>query len=414
MRNLILVTYSFPPENNIGALRPRGLAKYLPFYGWEVFVITPVSVSARDPRYNVFETLPNLKERLDYRRKKQSPDFNRVLIKPPFFKQILFSLFEIIPFPDSKGGWVFYGVYTGKHIIKQKKIDAIISTYSPASSHLIAHKLKKLYPEIKWIADFRDLWSHNPFHVRNRINQFFIEKMEKKILSNVDILTTVSEPLAQQLKTFLKKETFIIPNGFDPEDYDFDSKIDDKFSITYTGSLYSGERNPEMFFIALRKILQDDNTSFINFEVNFYCKHSEILENMIKKYNLMGIVKQNGIIPKNEVIKKQKSSQILLLLNRNLAIDRGVYTGKLFEYLGARRPILATGYRESVVKDLLEETGAGVYCYEQQQIYEALKNWYKEWKIHRIVHYKGKEEKIMLYSHKKMAEKFAMLLEKRI
>jgi len=412
MKKLLLITYFFPPSNNVGAIRAKGIAKYLPSFGWDVFILTPLTFSERDNKYKVIETYPPFREKLGYFKRKLFIDYNKIVYKPPFYKSF-FSIFnEILPIPDTKKGWILYGVYSGREIIKKENISAIISVYSPATCHVIGYKLKREFPHIKWIADFRDLWLFNPFSSYNKLNKFFIRKIERKILAISDFLTTVSEPFAKQLKDSYNKESFPIPNGFDPEEFNFKCSIDNKFSITYTGSLYSGERNPERLFLVIKKMVCEDKKMKENLEINFYSKYEPFIEKLIKKYGLEEVVKQKGIIPREEVIKKQKSSQILLLLNRNFIEDKGVYTGKLFEYLGARRPILAIGHKESVVKDLIKETNAGVYCWEEQHLYHTLKDWYKEWKLKKIVEYKGIEDKVNLYSHKSMAEKFAFVLEK--
>lgn len=413
VKNVILITYSFPPDKNIGAIRPRGLAKYLPHYDWNVFVITPLSLLPRDPEFNVIETYPSFRQKLGYLKTKSVFDHNRVLFRPPLYLRFFFGFLELIPFPDSKSGWIYPAVYSGTKLTSQKQVNAIISTYSPASSHFIAYKLKKMFPHTTWIADFRDLWSHNPFRKLGRFGVILFEKIEKRILCDANFITTVSEPLAFELKRLHEKKTVVIPNGFDPEEYDFTIGLDAKFSIIYTGSLYHQQRNPEILFMIIKKIFSEDNSARYDFRVHFFGNFSEELQTLIRKYSLEEIVKQEGFLPRKDVLKKQKSAQILLLLNRNLPQDIGVYTGKLFEYFGAKRPILAIGYKDSVVKDILEETKAGVYCYQQEQIYQALKNWYFEWKKNKMVKYHGINDKINLYSHKMMAKKFAVLLEEK-
>ncbi|MCX7704822.1 MAG: hypothetical protein N2115_01005 [bacterium] len=409
MKNVMLITYCFPPDKNIGALRPRGLAKYLPHFGWNVFVITPLSLLPRDSMFNIIETYPTLRNQLGCLKRKQKLDFNRVSFKTPLHKRIFSGFLELIPFPDSKNGWILHGTYTGIRLLKEKRIDAIISIYSPASSHFIAHRIKKFFPCVKWIADFRDLWALNSMHTYVWPKNRLLEKLEKSVLRNADFLTTVSVPLALELEKLHKKQAFAIPNGFDHEEYDFTTNLDNKFSITYTGSLYPKERDPEILFIAVKRLLAEEISAHENIEVKFYGRFNNELDRLIKKHNLEKQVKQMGMVPREDILRKQKSSQILLL---NLPEDRGVYTGKLFEYLGAKRPILAIGYKESVVRNILEETNAGIYCFEEQQIYRALKGWYTEWKINKMVTYTGREDRINFYTHRMMASRFAELLDR--
>ncbi|MCM8816210.1 MAG: hypothetical protein NC913_01685 [Candidatus Omnitrophica bacterium] len=408
MKSVILITYSFPPDRNIGAIRPRGLAKYLPHFGWNVFVITPLSDLPRDPKFNVIETYPSFRQKFGYWKKKIAVDYNRVSFQPPLYNRLLSYFCEIIPFPDTKKGWGVQAVFAARQIILRSKIDALISFYRPASSHFVAHKLKSLFPDLFWIADFGDLWSHNQIHEPVGAKLFLLERLEKRIISNADIITTVAAPWAEELKKLHNKESFAIPFGFDPDEYNLEIELDDKFSITYTGSLYQQEKNPEILFMAIKKIFSEYTSARSDFRVHFYGKFNERLQNLINKFGLEEIVKQKGLVPREVVLRRQKSSQTLLLSTpKNI----GCIPGKFFEYLGARRPILAIGYEDSVVKDLLEDTKAGVYCWKFEQVYHVLKDWYFEWKKEKIVKYHGIEEKILSYSHKEMAKKFSRLLE---
>lgn len=111
-------------------------------------------------------------------------------------------------------------------------------------------------------------------------------------------------------------------------------------------------------------------------------------------------------------IIEQQQSQLLLLLNWNDPKELGIYTGKVFEYLAARRPILSIGYtRGGVVKELLDQTKAGVHCASEADLREYLLKAYQEYKELGAVQYRGVDVEILKYSHKEMARKFAEVLE---
>ena len=105
----------------------------------------------------------------------------------------------------------------------------------------------------------------------------------------------------------------------------------------------------------------NDDININDFEINFYGNYDSWLKDMVANYSLQEYVNLNQIIPRGEVIKKQRESQILLLLNWNDPKETGIYTGKIFEYLAAGRTILSIGAVSGVVGELLEQTKAGVF-----------------------------------------------------
>lgn len=108
---------------------------------------------------------------------------------------------------------------------------------------------------------------------------------------------------------------------------------------------------------------------------------------------------------------KERESQLLLLLNWNNPKEHGVYTGKVFEYLATRRPILAVGAPKGVLSILMQETGAGVHVSNLSSLKKALANYYKEYENTGQVIYRGKEKSVNKYSHFEMARKFAKTLD---
>lgn len=101
---------------------------------------------------------------------------------------------------------------------------------------------------------------------------------------------------------------------------------------------------------------------------------------------------------------------MLLLLLWDHPSEVGVYTGKLFEYLASKRPILAIGGPKGVVNELLERTEAGSFVSSVEDIKHAITNYYNEYKLTGRVSYKGNTLQIEKYSQKEMANKFAEVL----
>ena len=160
-----------------------------------------------------------------------------------------------------------------------------------------------------------------------------------------------------------------------------------------------------MLFEALKNLISDGVIDPERVEVRFYGSQDPWLFDEIRNANLDGIVKVFGSVPRDQALQRQRESQLLLLLLWNNPQEKGVYTGKVFEYLAAGRPIIALGGpNESVVKDLLNETQAGHYILSLEDLEIVLSKYYSEY-VRTGAIPRTKESAIMKYSHLEMAKK---------
>lgn len=339
--------------------------------------------------------------------KRTSTSFVKFSISP-----LLYFLREIIAYPDKEKNWKFPAIKAAEQFLQKEKIDAIISSSPPVTSHVIAKVLKSKY-RIPWIADLRDLWIQNHNYQYGPVRKLFEKRLELKTLKVADALVTVSPVWAEDLKTLHKRKVvYTITNGFDPDDVS-KGRVDltSKFTITYTGQIYTGKQDPSKLFAALKDLISDGTISPNDVEVRYYGPMNELLDREIEEYGLSAIAKQYGILPRDISLEKQRESHVLLLLSWEDVQEKGVYTGKVFEYLAAQRPILTTGGTgDDVVKKLLDETKAGVYCKNIEEIKNSLYHFYLEYKKGKNVSYKGDIEKINKYSYREMAKKNAEIL----
>ena len=405
--------------------RIPGLAKYLPEFGWQPVILTAPSPLDEQPapelrlietpyhdilgfwkrlfRLNPDEDITNqVKRRLGVNPKKS------------FVDSLITLGGEVIGYPDLQRGWKPFAVKAGDELLQQEDINAIISSFSPVTSHLIAKELKIKY-KIPWIADLRDLWSQNHNYHYGRLRKFLDRRLELKTLSVADALVTVSPLWAEELRALHKREVvYTITNGFDPDKMN-KGQIDltSKFTITYTGVIYTGKQEPSKLFAALKDLISDGTINPKDVEVRFYGPEIVWLSSEIEEYGLSAIVKYYGMQPQEIAFEKQRESQLLLLLNWNDPRVSGWYPQKVFEYLGARRPILAIGgFGNDVVDRLLDETKAGMYCKTVEDIKNNLRELYSEYKRKGKISYHGDIAKINKYSHREMARKFAEVLDR--
>ena len=174
-------------------------------------------------------------------------------------------------------------------------------------------------------------------------------------------MTTVSNPLAEQLRTFHGKNVSVLTNGFDEDDYHYEAMANKagKFRIVYTGNIYRCKQDPSLLFRALKDLISEGFIQKSELEIDFYGRELNEAKRISHKMNMGENVYFPGMVSYKESIQKQSEANILLLLEWADKRIKGVYTGKIFEYLGARKPILAIGPKRGVVEKLLRETGAG-------------------------------------------------------
>jgi glycosyltransferase involved in cell wall biosynthesis len=276
---------------------------------------------------------------------------------------------------------------------------------------MIGHKAKEMFG-CPWIADLRDLWSQN-LAQGNDLVRLLERLVERKTLREADALVSVSEPWADRLREcYPKKSVFSITNGFDADDFrPKPEALTPTFTITYTGRLYEGKRDPTPLFEAIQELIQDGELSREGVQARFYGPIEPWLPALVRSFGLEDVVDVAGTISRDEALRRQRESQVLLMLCWSDIRETGQHTGKVFEYLGARRPVLAIGGSRGVVTDLLEQTRSGVHARTKEEIKDTLRRWYAEHRQTGRVLYRGDERKIHAYTHEQMAAKFADVLE---
>ena len=420
MPRVLVITYHFPPRPSIGSLRTGGLVKYLPQFGWDPVVLAPQLPAGTRPAVRLIETdyrdvLTDVKARLGMSRSRGLHDqlglsFSTVPGSPRWHTRMIDWIASMITFPDDTKGWIPFGKSALDELARTEKIDLIITSSPPITTNLLGAYAKKVF-KCPWIADLRDLWAGPPSPLMR--NAFLQKRLELKTLGQADALVTVSDQWADFLRArYNTKPVSCIVTGFDAEDQDGPAcQLTRHFSITYAGNLYGGRRDPTPLFQALQELFQQGRMSPEFVRVRFYGSGDSWLHALIERYGLQAVVEVNGIIPRNEVLQRQKESQILLLLAMNLATDEGCYPGKLFEYLAARRPIMAIGGLKGATSELLTKTGAGMQLFSTEEIRNFLLTAYQQYRDHGSVPYAGVASEVEQYTHRDMTRKFGELLD---
>ncbi len=418
---VLIITYHFPPRPSVAGLRMRGLAKYLPEYGWEPAILTPELPEAPERQFRVVQTAYPGDVYARWKTKfglKAEKDFLDQVKVPRAWRESNSSIVSrlailarsLIAYPDEQRGWRQFAVGEGSALLEKERFDVMLSSSFPATCHLIAHELKNQHG-IPWIANFQDPWTQNHYYSYTRAGRFFERRLEVKTLSNADALVIVSEPWAEKLRLLHhEKKVYVIKNGYDPDEV-VSAPLTSKFTITYTGRIYQEKQDPNPLLRAISEVVSCGEMNREHVDIRFVGSPEHLIEKEIKRLGLEDIVSLSPQVPRHIALEKQRESQVLLLLNWDDPGEVGVHTAKIFEYLAARRPILAIGGPRSVVSELLEETGAGIHAQGHEHLKRVLMSFYEDYMNRGHVVYSGREECIAKYSHREMAKRFASLMD---
>jgi glycosyltransferase involved in cell wall biosynthesis len=378
LKKVLIITYYWPPSGGAGVQRTLHFAKCLGDYNCIPYLLTVDPAYASYPvideslksivpsNLNVtytksFEAL-NILSAVAGKDKVPYGGFTNQK-KSSFFQDVLKWIRGNFFIPDARVGWVKYATQKAAELIREHQIDCILISSPPHSSQLIGLKLKKEFPHLKWVADLRDPWT-DIYYYKELLHTNWAKKkdlaIEKKVLERADSILVVSNYIKyafaeKSLKVNVDKIN-VLPNGFDENDFLIEeSKSDDKFYITYVGTMADSYK-PAVFFEALSKLITANNLDHLVFRfVGSVPQHiKEQLQELKINAEFIGHVKHQ------EAVKFMKQTNLLLLVIPDAPGAEGILTGKLFEYLGAKKRIIGIGPSNGDAATILKECNAGV------------------------------------------------------
>ena len=284
--------------------------------------------------------------------------------------------------PDSRIGWNYFAFKKAKEIIKNNKIDYVITTGPPHSSHLIGQKIYDKY-KLKWIVDLRDPWSEL-FYLKSKFRFNFSKKMndrlEHKVLENADaIITTVGDRYHKILNSKISNPNKIhkIYNGYDKLNYDkIKETKPNKFNIVFTVVL-SKNHNYEIFLKILRIL------SPIKQNLNMvFTLAGRIDDNITKLYSNEIELINKGYVNHDNAISIIKSSHLLINFNYKDTEETDMISGKLIEYLASGTPIInfSNSANESQEVLKLSPKSFNANTNSIKLVIDFIKSEYNDWK----------------------------------
>lgn len=428
MKKVLIITYYWPPTGGAGVQRWLKFSKYFRKFGWEPIIYTPSNPDFPINDDTLLKDIPadltvlktQITEPYDiYRkimRKKKTETVNQGFLSEGKENTLLQSAMIWVRgnffIPDARKFWIKPSVSYLSDYIKQHKIDAVISTGPPHSMHLIAMGLKQKF-NIPWIADFRDPWTQIDFYSQLKLSNWADskhKKLERQVLTQANKVVTVSPTCGTDLEKLGNRKVDVITNGFDTDDFKFSSDLKqlDGFLFHHIGAL-NKDRNPYTLWKVLGDLCREHADLKKDLVIKFTGKTDAIAFESLKQHGIIDNAQKTDYLPHSEVVKLMAQSPILLLPLNNTPNNGGVLSGKLFEYLAAKRPIFGIGLPEADAAAILNSTQAGtmVHFDDYEGTKKAVLDLYQKYKANQLSINSSSIDK---YSRENCAKDYAVLL----
>ena len=439
-RKVLIITYYWPPGGGAGVQRWLKFTKYMRDYGYE-----PVIYTAENPEYptvdeslsaDVPEHLTILKTRVWepyqlykwFTFQKKGHRINAGFLnkdkKKGLVERISVWIRGNLFIPDARRFWIKPSIRYLARYLKQHPVSLLVSTGPPHSMHLIACSVAEKM-RIPWLADFRDPWTKIDFYQDLMLGYRADRKhhrLERKVLQSANAVSVVSNEMKSQFEEMGARNISVIPNGFDPDDFEAPgekkqtgSLTDQKFSLTHIGTIVPS-RNPYSLWQVLSELVKENQDMANDLLVRLVGAADFSVHRSVEETNLGSWVQISDYVPHQEAVGLLKKSQVLLLLINDTPNAKGILTGKFFEYMNAGRPILAIGPKDGEADHILQETGTGqlIDFKDRDELKKIILDYYHKYQQEQL---EVRSQNIHKYSRKsltgRMTELFTKLLSDR-
>jgi len=439
---VLIVTYYFPPAGGPGVQRVTKFIRYLEEFGWTPIVLAPENPEYQAQDASLAKELPadlivrkapifepyDLYRKFTGMKKGVSLDVavnTRDQSKRTFKQRIAEFIRATFFIPDARIGWYRNAVREGEKIINEYPISAIYSSSPPYSVSLVARKLARK-SGIPWVAGFRDPWTGFESSTPDRwfIPAMIDKKLERSVFRDAKLIDIAWKGImldARGKYPELPESKFVhIPNGFDSNDFSEPNierrsqrQSGSKFTITHSGSLY-GPRNPKTFLEAIKRLIARGEIDKENVCLRFVGRSGPEIDVMLADPEISMMVEKINYVPHTEAVRLVSDSDILLLIVDDTETTKHIVPGKVYEYLGAMRPLIALAPPEGAIGDLLRETSGGEIIKQSdiEQISRSILSLYRRWERGENLSSTMNTDAIKKYERREATRKLASLFDR--
>ena len=417
-----MITYYWPPAGGSGVQRWLKFVKYLPS-----FDVTPVVYTVKDPDYaiedesllsEVSSDVQVIRESIwepnsilsKFNPKEQQKSAGFIDPNPSFLGRQIQYVRANFFIPDARKFWIKPSVKKLTPFVLENDIDVVITTGPPHSLHIIGAELKKR-TGVKWLADFRDPWTNIDYFHSLPLTQKAKERhcqLETMVLEQADAVTVVGKSMKEEFSD-RNDHVNVLTNGFDETSQAEEVFLDKKFSICHIGMM-NADRNPLILWQALQELSEESADFKKDLVVKLIGKCDQEVYQSVSDFGLTNHVSFVAYVPHKDVMRFQRSAQVLLLAVNNVPSSKSLITGKIFEYLQSQRPVVGIGPVDGDFAAILNETGAGqVVDFEDLvSLKELISKYYR---LYRSGKLKGEARNIDRYHRKHLSKDLAGILK---
>lgn len=375
---ILIITYYWPPAGGPGVQRWLKFAKYLPEFGWKPIIYTPENPSYPLLDESLMKDVPadleivrtkiwepyQLAEKLNKSNKKFKAGQFDVGNNQSWKSKLSIWVRGNFFIPDARVFWVKPSTEFLEQYLKINNIKTIVTSGPPHSMHLIGLNLKKKFPDLKWIADFRDPWTEISYYKHLKLTNKSDKKhrhLESEVFKNADITLATSYTDAENFRKN-GANAICITNGFDESDSNTQtlkpSNPQTQFTLSYIGVLEQ-LRNPENLWKALDNLVKTNSDFAESFKLKFVGRIDDKILETLEKSSLKNHIQNLGYVSHDKAVDEMGKSSLLLITNFPSDSSKGIIPGKIFEYLATGKQIISFGPNEADVSKILDETKAG-------------------------------------------------------
>lgn len=386
-QNALIVCFTFPPYPGIGGRRWAKFAKYLVKNGWDIQVLAAKKEkSGKSPWADDLELY---KENIHY----LPAGYPLILTEIPetFFQKIRYKLAWTYVKLITRGNYFDHSSLWKKHIVAsvekyiQKGFKHVVVTCGPFKAAAFIIELKKKYPDVHFMSDFRDPWTNNKTSFGyTTISQKRLEyerELEKKVVNEYDTVVSVSREMTDYFKMLgglqANKKYYTLPNGFDRDDFpelQADNSQSGILRFVFTGTLYDKSMHIfKEFCDEIENLKFSHPVIYRVIEVHLFGQVPSTFKNNADR--LKEKIFFHGTVEMHEVYRQIAISDLALLF---LTDDMGYsFSTKFYEYVSQKIPVVVCS-KNGATGQFVQEKGLGYACFSgsmKDTLLEIHKHW---------------------------------------
>jgi glycosyltransferase involved in cell wall biosynthesis len=370
-RKVLVLAYYFPPLGLSGVQRTLKFVKYMPLFGWEPTVITtgPTAYYAHDTSLlHEAETMGTRIIRTsgnEINARLARGTSHTMQMPAEWLRRTASYMSNALYIPDNKMSWAKQAYGVARSLLQREKFDVIFVSVPPFSSALVAAQLR-MESSTPLVVDYRDLWYGNQFmRYPSLYHAEKHKKLERSVLKVADRVIVTNRKMKEKIlhhhpDVMSFDRISIVSHGFDPQDMEapIPAKNNEKFWLSYAGIFYDFV-TPQYFLQAYAQIKHQHPQIAHDMELHFVGHFRKENRALARSLGLERHIFDHGYQNHDETLRVLRMSDALWMMVGYAKNADTISSGKLYEYFGTRKPILAC-LPEGALRQSAEQYGAAL------------------------------------------------------